>query len=36
MGFEKPKIHKEYEKITKELYDAVKLGIVIASNSFAL
>jgi hypothetical protein len=35
MGFEKPETHKEYEKITKELYDAVKLAIVMASNSFA-
>jgi hypothetical protein len=36
MRFEKPETHKEYEKITKELYDAVKFAIVMASNSFAL
>jgi hypothetical protein len=34
MGFDKPEVHKEYEKVTKELYDAVKLAIVMASNSF--
>lgn len=36
MGFEKPEVHKEYERITKELYEAVKFAIAMASNSFAL
>jgi hypothetical protein len=36
MGFEKPEVNKEYERITKELYEAVKFAIVMASNSFAL
>jgi len=36
MGFEKQNIQKEYEKITKELYEAVKLAIVMSSNSFAI
>jgi hypothetical protein len=35
MGFEKPEIHKEYERITKELYEAVKFAIVMASNSYS-
>jgi hypothetical protein len=35
MGFEKPEIHKEYERITKELYEAIKIAIVMSSNSFA-
>jgi len=35
MGFQKSEIHKEYERVTKELYEAVKLSIVMASNSFA-
>jgi hypothetical protein len=34
LGFEKTKTHKEYERITKELYEAVKFAIVMASNSF--
>lgn len=36
MGFQKSEINKEYERVTKELYEAVKLSIVMASNSFAL
>jgi hypothetical protein len=36
MGFENPEINKEYERVTKALYEAVKLAIVMASNSFAL
>lgn len=36
MGFEKPNIQKEYDKVTKELYEAVKLAIVMATNSFSL
>ena len=35
MGFEKPEVHKDYERITKELYEVVKFAIVMASNSFA-
>jgi len=34
MGFQKPEIQSEYERITKELYEAVKSAIVMASNSF--
>lgn len=34
MGFQKPEIQNEYERITKELYEAVKSAIVMASNSF--
>jgi hypothetical protein len=34
MGFQKPEITKEYERVTKELYEAVKFAIVMASNSF--
>ena len=34
IGFEKPEVQKEYERITKELYDAVKIATVMASNSF--
>ena len=33
--FEKPEINKEYERITEELYEAVKIALVMASNSFA-
>ena len=35
MGFEKPEVHKEYERITTELYEAVRFALVAASNSFA-
>jgi hypothetical protein len=35
MGFEKPELNKEYERVTKELYEAVKFAIAMASNSFA-
>jgi hypothetical protein len=34
IGFEKPELQREYERITKELYDAVKLATVMASNAF--
>jgi hypothetical protein len=34
LGFEKPEINKEYKRVTKELYEAVKLAIAMASNSF--
>lgn len=34
MGFEKPDIQEEYERVTKELYDAVKYATIMASNSF--
>jgi hypothetical protein len=36
LGFEKPEVHREYERITRELYEAVKLAVVMASNSFKL
>jgi hypothetical protein len=36
MGFEQPETHREYLKITNQLYEAVKLGVVAASNSFSL
>lgn len=36
MGFAKQKIQMEYERITKELYEAIKFATVMASNSFAL
>jgi len=36
MVFESLEIQKEYDKITRELYDAVKLGITMASNAFML
>jgi hypothetical protein len=36
MGFEQGEIQKEYEKVTKELYEALKLDIIMASNSFSL
>lgn len=34
LGFEKPEIQEEYERVTKELYEAVKYATVMASNSF--
>jgi hypothetical protein len=34
MGFEKPELNKEYGRVTKELYEAVKFAITMASNSF--
>jgi len=34
MGFAKKGLNNEYQKTTKELYEAVKLSIVIASNSY--
>ena len=34
MGFADKNLNNEYEKITKELYEAVKMSIVIASNSY--
>jgi hypothetical protein len=36
MLFEKPEISREYERITKDLYEAVKFALVMVSNSFAL
>ena len=36
VGFKKPEVNKEHERITKELYAAVKFAITMASNSFAL
>ena len=36
MGFEQAETQKEYEKVTKELYEAIKLSIIMASNSFSL
>ena len=36
MGFEIPEVQKEYERITKELYEAVKFAITMASNSFEI
>ncbi len=36
LGFQKSEINKEYERVTKELYEAVELSIVMASNSCAL
>jgi hypothetical protein len=35
LGFEKPDIQKEYEEVTRILYLAVKMSILMASNSFA-
>jgi hypothetical protein len=35
MGFENKDLNEEYQRITKELYEAVKMSIVMASNSFA-
>jgi len=34
MGFAKPEIQELYNRITKELYEAIKIAIVMASNSF--
>lgn len=36
LGFKDPETNKKYEQITEELYNTVKLGIVMASNSFML
>jgi hypothetical protein len=36
LGFEKPEIHQEYERVSKELYAAIKYSILMASNSFEL
>jgi hypothetical protein len=36
LGFEKPEVQKEYEEVTKTLYQAVKMSILMASNSFHL
>jgi hypothetical protein len=36
MGFEQFKTQKEYKKVTEELYEAIKLAIIMASNSFLL
>ena len=35
MLFEKPEITREYERITQDLYEALKLAFVMVSNSFA-
>lgn len=35
MGFEKPELQKEYERVSKELYETVKFATTMASNSFA-
>ncbi|CAG1016793.1 hypothetical protein ANAEL_05837 [Anaerolineales bacterium] len=34
LGFEKPETQKEYEKITRKLYEAVKFSITMSSNSY--
>ena len=34
MGFQNTKTQKEYERVSKTLYEAVKLAITLASNSF--
>lgn len=34
MGFQKPEIQNEYERVSKELYEAVKFATTMASNSF--
>jgi hypothetical protein len=34
MGFQKPETQKEYERVSKELYEAVKFATTMASNSF--
>ena len=36
LGFQQIETQKEYEKVTKELYEAIKLDIIMASNSFSL
>jgi hypothetical protein len=36
LGFENPEIHQEYERVSKELYAAIKYSILMASNSFEL
>ena len=36
MGFEQVDTQREYKKVTKELYEAIKLDIIMASNSFSL
>jgi len=35
MGFADKDLNDEYQKVTRELYEAVKMSIVMASNSFA-
>ncbi len=35
LGFEKPELQKEYEEVTKILYQAVKMSILMASNSYS-
>lgn len=34
LGFAKPELQKEYEEVTKTLYQAVKMATLMASNSF--
>jgi len=36
MGFSDPGVNQKYEEITKELFEAVKIAILMASNSFEL
>ncbi|PKO19091.1 MAG: hypothetical protein CVU39_00640 [Chloroflexi bacterium HGW-Chloroflexi-10] len=36
MGFSDPALEKEYERISTELYEAIKMGTTLATNSFAL
>jgi hypothetical protein len=36
MGFAEKDLNKEYQRITKDMYEAVKMSIVMASNSFAI
>jgi hypothetical protein len=33
LGFDKPELQKEYEEVTKTLYQAIKMSILMASNS---
>ena len=34
IGFKEPEIQKEYENVTRKLYEAVKFSIVMSSNSY--
>lgn len=36
MGFSEPDTQNEYNRVTQELYEAVKLGLIMASNSFGI
>ncbi len=36
LGFAKPDVNQEYQRVSKELYEALKVAVVMVPNSFAL